>query len=259
MGRILRDHLVEDGHDVRAWTRSTGTPDELREAVAGAETIVTVLFGPDAVRETVVEGGLPIERGALWVDVTTVAPADASAFGAWAVDRGVDYVHSPVVGSLEPARRRALGVFLGGEAGAVSRAREVVRWGDPQKVREFDTPAEAATAKLIANLALGIAMEGVVEALRLGRSNGLDTARVLDTLGLTMLAGFAAVKGPLVAADSFADTQFSADLLAKDSRLMLASSGSGLPAVEALLRRLEAASAAGRGDEDFAVVAALPE
>ncbi|RKS72544.1 3-hydroxyisobutyrate dehydrogenase [Motilibacter peucedani] len=259
MGRIMRDHLVEDGHSVRSWTRSQGTRDELRSTVEGADVVVTVLFGPDAVRETVLEGDLPLRAGALWVDVTTVSPADATAFAQWAGEHGVRYVHSPVVGSLEPARRRALGVFLGGEADAVAAARQVVTWGDPEKVREFATPAQASAAKLIANLALGVAMEGVVEALRLGGSNELQTGQVLDVLGLTMIAGLAAVKGPLVASGEFTDTQFSADLLAKDARLMKASTGAPLPALEAVLRRLEAASAAGRGDEDFAVVAALPE
>ncbi|MDT4894472.1 MAG: hypothetical protein QOE97_3507 [Pseudonocardiales bacterium] len=267
MGTELATHLVTDGHEVTVWNRSAAATAPLvqrgataatsaADAVEGATAVVTVLFGPDAVREVVVEAGLPIPSGALWLDVTTVAPSDAAAFGEWSDGRGVSFVHGPVVGSLAPARNRALGVLLGGAPEAVDRAREIAVWADPEKVRTFDTPAQAAAGKLIANLALGVSMQAVVEALRVGGSNAMSTGQVLSTLELTAIAGLVGMKAESLRTGEFGDTQFSADLLAKDVRLMLHSSDAPLPAVTSVGESLRRASRAGRGGDDFAVIAA---
>ena len=86
MGRELVPHLIDAGHRVTAWNRSPGPAEAIgrrgariastaAEAVDGAEAVVSVLFGPETVREVIVDGGLPWRPGALWIDVTTVAPA----------------------------------------------------------------------------------------------------------------------------------------------------------------------------------------
>ncbi|WP_345761154.1 NAD(P)-dependent oxidoreductase [Diaminobutyricibacter sp. McL0608] len=267
MGRELVVHLIDAGHEVTVWNRSAPAAEEIgargatvaqsaAAAVADAEVVVTALFGPDTVREVVVNAGLPFASSALWIDVTTVAPGDAAAFAAWASDADVRYVHSPVIGSLAPARAGRLAVLVGGEADAAKEAAGIVSvWSDPDKLRMVDSAPKAATGKLIANLALAVSMEGVVEALRLGHSNGLSTEDVLSTLALTTLAPLAAFKGDVIRDRSFDDTQFSVDLLLKDTRLMIASSRSPLPTVSVVHEALEDASRDDRGAKDIAVLA----
>jgi len=267
MGRELVPHLIDAGHRVTAWNRSPEPAEAIgrrgariassaADAVDGAQAVVTVLFGPDAVRETVIEAGLPIPAGALWIDVTTVAPADATDFAAWADRAGVRYVHSPVVGSLAPARAGGLAVLIGGAHDAAREARSVVSlWADPDKIRTFDAPEKAASAKLVANLALAISMEALSETLRLGTAGGLSTEEVLSVLPLTTIAPIAAMKGPVVASGDFGDTQFSAALLAKDLRLMLATADTPLPAAALVAAELQRAVDAGHGEEDFSVIA----
>jgi 3-hydroxyisobutyrate dehydrogenase len=58
----------------------------------------------------------------------------------------------------------------------------------------------------------------------------------------------------MIGSRDFDDTQFSVDLLAKDARLVLASTAASMPAVQATLETLDAARAAGRGDSDISVV-----
>lgn len=268
MGRELAAHVLAAEHELTVWNRTASAAEGLVQrgarlgstaarAVAGADAVITVLFGPDAVRDVVIDADLPIRPDALWIDVTTVAPADANAFATWAGERQVRYVHSPVIGSLGPARARALGVLLGGAAGVVEAARPIVSlWADPERLREYDSPAKAATGKLVANLSLAVAIQGVVEALRLGHSGGLSTDEVLATLDRTPLSIMKDLKGDSIRSGRFGDTQFSADLLNKDTRLMLHSSVYPLPATTAASESLEAARRAGRGGEDFAVVAA---
>jgi 3-hydroxyisobutyrate dehydrogenase len=106
MGREMAAHLIADRHDVTVWNRTPAATVPLldlgaraattpSDAVDNAEVVVTALFGPDAVREVVVDAGLPIARGALWVDATTISPADATSFDAWAKSQGIAYVHPP--------------------------------------------------------------------------------------------------------------------------------------------------------------------
>ncbi|MHA7239510.1 NAD(P)-dependent oxidoreductase [Arthrobacter sp. TMS1-12-1] len=266
MGHELGAHLLRAGHDVTAWNRTASAVDALRnagatradsaqEAVQGADVVMTVLFGPDTVREVVLSGlGIPAE--AVWLDVTTVSPEDAREFADYATAAGVRYVHGPVIGSLAPARAGTLGVLLGGTEGDVDVVEPLAAlWGDAGRLRRVATPADAATGKLLANLALGVTLQGLVEALRLGRANGLDAAAVLDLLEGTGLAPIAGMKGPVITGGTFSDTQFSADLLAKDARLMLRATPDPLPAVTAVLQSLTDAQRAGAGDDDIAVVA----
>lgn len=267
MGYELAVHLLAAGHQLTVWNRTASATDQIvaggaiaaatpQAAVDDASIVLTVLFGPDAVREVVMAPEpLSFAQGAVWVDVTTVAPADAAQFHSWADERGIRYVHSPVVGTLAPARAGLLGVLLGGDAAGVEVALPVVTlWADPERIRVVDTPAAAATGKLIANLALGVGLQGLVEALRLGAANDLGPDEVLSMLDKTALGWVAGFKGDMIRSGGFEDTQFSADLLAKDARLMVNSSVAALPAVTALLGSLTTAQEAGHGDDDIAVI-----
>ncbi|MGH1522764.1 NAD(P)-dependent oxidoreductase [Leifsonia sp. L25] len=267
MGRELVPHLIDAGHTVTVWNRSPEPAETIgrrgahvaasaADAVAAAGTVVSVLFGPEAVRETLLDPDLPWRPGTLWIDVTTISPADAAEFADRATALGIRYVASPVVGSLAPARAGKLAVLVGGEHDAVREAKRVVGlWADQEKLRTFDSPAAATAAKLVANLALAISMEALSESLRLGRAAGLSDDEVLATLSLTAIAPLAAMKGPLVTAGDYDDAQFTADALAKDARLMLATADVPLPAVALVAAELQRAIDAGQGEKDFSVIA----
>ncbi|NRQ48676.1 NAD(P)-dependent oxidoreductase [Aeromicrobium stalagmiti] len=268
MGRELVLHIIDAGHDVTVWNRSperaralepkgVRVADSAADAVAGAELVVTTLFGPDTVRDVVLRGELPFAEGATWVDITTVAPSDATELAAWAAEHGVAYAHSPVIGSLAPARARQLGVLLGGTKAATDVALPVVSlWADPDRLHVLDDAARAATGKLVANLALAVSLQGLAEALRLGRGGGLTTDEVLAQVqDKTMLQAIAGMKGDLVRGGDFSDAQFSVNALAKDLGLMLQTTAEPLPAVEAAAASLRAEIESGHGEDDVAAIA----
>jgi len=247
MGTQLGRHLLAAGHELRVWNRT-------EEAVQGAEAVVTVLFGPPAVRDTVFGPNL-LAEGTLWLDVSTVGPEDADRFGAAAREHGVRYVAAPVLGSMVPAENGELGVLLGGAAADVAAARELaLLWGDPEKIREFGTAREAAAGKLVANLALAVAIEGVAEALQLASDTGLDRDVTLALLAGSVLAPAVAAKKRQLSERDFDEPEFTADALHKDMELIL-SSTLGLHAVQAAHDALESAQQDGRGGEDFSVIA----
>lgn len=267
MGRELARHILAAGHDVRVFNRTAESARELIlagatavptavDAVIGADVVVSVLFGPDAVRELIVDAELAIPSEALWIDVTTIAPDDADAFAAWAASRQVRYVHSPVLGSLAPARAGTLGVLLGGAADAVDAATSITSlWADPTRIHHFGTAGQAAAAKLLVNLGLAVATEALGEALRLGKSAGLTDQAVLTVLEKTPLAGIVAAKGQALTERTFEDAQFTVDALHKDARLALAATPHSLPALAVAAESLARQQAMGRGHWDFSVMA----
>lgn len=296
MGTELALHLLAD-HELTVWNRTASRTERLAEAgagvaatpaeaVEGAEVVVSSLFGPDAVRETITGPSL-ITEGVPWVDTTTVSPADAEEFAA-AVPT---YVGVPVIGTLGPARAGKLGVYVGTPDGALRDQvlALVAPWADPDRLRGVDSAAKAATGKLLANLALAVSAQGLREALALGEATGTPAEDVLDMLGSTGLAFIARMKGPFVRGERGTEGgDFTADAIAKDARLMIdtveaaagsstgtgSSDGSGsadgsdnaddsdgtsrpgsdLPAVKAALASLDAEIEAGHGDHDFSTI-----
>ncbi|UVY83932.1 NAD(P)-binding domain-containing protein [Brachybacterium sp. NBEC-018] len=280
MGTELARHLLTE-HELTVWNRTAARTAPLAEAgarvaptaaeaVDGAELIVTSLFGPAAVRETVLAPGL-VPAGVPWVDTTTVSPADADDFAA-AVPT---YVAVPVVGTLGPARAGALGVYVGTADDAL---REqvldlVAPWADPERLRGVASARAAATGKLLANLALAVSAQGLREALALGAAAGVSDEETLDMLGSTGLAFIAGMKGSFVRGERGTEGgDFTADAIAKDARLMIdtvasasdgatgadgadgSRPGADLPALRGALASLEAEIAAGHGDHDFSTV-----
>lgn len=288
MGTELARHLLAENQLV-VWNRTRERTRALeeagarvaataRDAVDGADVVVTSLFGPDAVRETVIEPGL-IPAGLTWVDTTTVSPEDAREFAA-AVP---GYVAVPVVGTLGPARAGRLGVYVGTaeDARRAEVERLVAPWADAERLVGVDSAEKAAAAKLLANLALAVSAQGLREALALGESCGIEPAETLDLLGSTGLAFIAGMKGPFVRGErEVTDGDFTVDAIAKDARLMLATVGAGddpagrdtgasagtstiepaadgapsLPAVAAALASLQERQDAGQGDADFSAI-----
>ena len=95
MGVAMAAHVLDAGHELHVWNRTPGRAAALveagaveaaspEEAVRGADAVVLMLFGPPSVREVLpaVVAGAP--EGALLINATTVAPADAREFAATA-------------------------------------------------------------------------------------------------------------------------------------------------------------------------------
>lgn len=272
MGTELARHLLAD-HEVRVWNRTPERAVPLVDAgaalaaspaaaVDGADAVITSLFGPAAVRETVIDANL-IPAGVPWLDTTTVSPADAEEFAS-AVP---SYIGVPVIGTLGPARSGSLGVYVGTPDDHLrSVALDLVApWADPDRLRAVPSARQAATGKLLANLALAVSAQGLREALALGEACGASESEVIEMLSFTGLAFIAGMKGPFVRGErSTEGGDFTANAIAKDARLMIdtveaaederARPGGDLPALRGALASLDAEIDAGHGEDDFSTI-----
>ncbi|HCM80144.1 MAG TPA: hydroxyacid dehydrogenase [Corynebacterium stationis] len=262
MGSELALHVMKS-HEVTVWNRTPERAQPLVDegaqladspaaAVDGAEVIITSLFGPDDIREVVISQHL-IPQGVTWIDTTTVSPEAAREF-ADAVD---SYVHAPVVGSLIPARNGELGVYVGTPDDARREvALEIARpWAGENKLIGVDSAAKAATGKLLANLALSVTAQGVLEALALGEAEGLGEEETLKMLDITGLAFMKNMKAPFILGErETAPGDFTVDALCKDSKLMVDTAKQEMPAVQAAIKNFERQQELGHGDEDFSSI-----
>jgi 3-hydroxyisobutyrate dehydrogenase len=265
MGVPLAAHLARAGHELTVWNRTPGKAGPVLElgahearsvadAVSGAEVVVLVLFGPDAVRAVLPEVTKHAPE-ALVLDVSTIGPEAAHEFARACAESGLRYVDAPVAGSVGPATAGTLGVFLGGSAADVAQARPLVElWGDPERIVHVGAVGTASALKLVMNQGLGVVAAGLGEALRLGRDLGLDRDLMLAVLSKGAYGWYLDQKLPLVSAGDFSGTTFSLDLLAKDLTLAVKAADSDLEVTRAALDQAHRTLDAGHSGEDYSAI-----
>lgn len=208
MGSRMAANLLGAGHELTVWNRTAATAAAWAadhpgaavaatpaEAAAGAELVITmVVDGPDV--EAVLLGrdgaATAAAPGALFVDMSTIAPAAAEALGARLAERGLGFLDAPVTGSSPAAATGTLTIMVGGDDADVARAmpafeamgrliRHVGPRGHGQRVKLVNNAVAIANTitagqALLAGKALGVDLDALVEVL----SGGAAGSVVLD-------------------------------------------------------------------------------
>lgn len=257
MGSRMATRLVAAGHKVTVWNRTRARADALAgadvaatpaEAAAGADVVITMLTGPDAV-EAVVHGpdgaAAAMRPGSVLVEMSTIGPTAAARLQR--LPEGVGLVDAPVGGSVGMAERGELAIFTGGADADVAAVTPVLeRLGT---VRRCGGPGSGAAAKLVAITAVvsGVALLGELRAV--GATLGLP---VELTEGI--LAG-----GPLsivVERARGTGSHYAVELAAKDLGLTL--DHADAPLARAALTRLRTALPELAG-QDLSALAGNPD
>jgi 3-hydroxyisobutyrate dehydrogenase len=277
MGAAMALRLLDSGHDVSVWNRSTEKTKPLvdagaklattaRELASGAELIITMLTDAEALDATyggsdgLLAGNV---AGKLFVEMSTVRPQAEETLAALVRERRAAIVDCPVGGTVAPARDGKLLGFVGGEAADVARAKPVL---DQlcRRVEHVGPLGSGARMKLTINLPLIVYWQALGEALVLAKSLGLDPARMVDILtdssgGANVLK----VRGPAVIealnGNEVAPVTFDVDSIRKDLRAMIEEGnalGVRLPVTALTLACFDEAAADGLGPKDAAAIPA---
>jgi 3-hydroxyisobutyrate dehydrogenase len=122
MGRPMAGHLAKAGFQVRSYdARTKGTCASLREAVSGADFLVTMLPDGRAVRQVVLASLPHLARNALVIDTSSSDPADIRALSS-----KIDLVDAPVSGAVVGARAASLTFMVGGTTANFRKARPLL-------------------------------------------------------------------------------------------------------------------------------------
>ena len=268
MGTPMAMRLLQAGHEVTVWNR---TPDRARaladagatvagspaEAGAGAAFAITMLATPEALTEVVLgEHGLigALGPGQVYIDMSTVGPHTIRLIADRLPD--VSVVDAPVRGSVGQAADGRLEIFVGASDEEFKRVRPIL---EPLgSVGHVGGPGAGAAMKLIANLALGVSIAAVGEALALGMALGLGRAPLLDMLEGSQLGPV--VRGKRANIDSgHYPPNFKLRHAAKDLRLVIEAAAAfnrDLKVSAAARTWLDAGVERGAADLDYSAVVA---
>ena len=184
MGLPMAQRLLAAGHPLTVWARRPEAMASLRDAGAAVAAtpedlacrcacVVTMVGGPtdvDALHARLMPAAMP---GTLFIDMSTAAPATAGAAQDRAARHGHTALDAPVTGGVAGAQRGTLTAFVGGEPGALARARPLLELLC-QRLVPCGAAGSGYRTKLVNQTLMAGALMGVADGLRLARAAGLQ-------------------------------------------------------------------------------------
>ena len=256
-----RTHETAEAWAAEHGGRAAASPREVAER---SDVVITMVVDGDQVEalllgeDGAVEGARP---GTLFVDMSTIGPAEARRIGAEVAARGHAFVDAPVTGSAPRAEAGTLTIMAGGSEEDMARARPALEaMGETiVHVGELGTGQQV---KVLSNAVSAANCATLAQALVAGRRAGVD----LEAL-LTVMAGGSAnstmlqLKGRPMLEHDFTPL-FKLEHMLKDVRLCLEetrAAGAAFPAAALAGELYAAAAGRGLGDQDFAAVLEVVE
>ncbi len=214
MGLPMAVNLLKAGHQVTGFNRSQGKIDQLvsaggagapgtAEAVKDADVIITMVPDSQDV-EAVVSGPDGVfanaQKGAYWVDCSTIRPDVSVQLAVAAQKAGIKALDAPVSGGETGAIEGNLSIMVGGETADVDAVRPVLEAvgstvvhvgpsGSGQTVKATNQLIVAGTIELLAEALVFLEAHSVdTQAAIKVLAGGLAGSRVLDRKAASMIA-----------------------------------------------------------------------
>ncbi len=266
MGKPMAKNLLKAGFAVTVRDRFRPPVDELvsdgataadsaRGCSEGVDAIVTML--PDSLdseevilgEQGVLEGA---GRGAVVIDMSSIAPAMSQKIAQACEEKGVDFLDAPVSGGEPGAIAGQLAIMVGGKADVFARAEPIFRVVGKSHVLCGGYGA-GNTTKLANQIIVAANIEAVGEALVLARKAGLDPSVVFEAIrGGLAGSNVLNAKAPMMIEGNFAPG-FRIRLHQKDLNNALLTGkelGVPLPVTSLVQQMIGALVNNGKGDQD---------
>jgi 2-hydroxy-3-oxopropionate reductase len=275
MGGPMAANLVRAGFDVIGYNRSSARTDRLVEvggraaatvpdAVRDSEFIISCLpDSPDVERVALGADGVIANARprALYIDMSTIAPATAVKVAEAGRVRGVGVLDAPVSGGEKGAVDGILSIMVGGDAADLETARPVLQAMGTTIVHVGDAGA-GQTVKAANQLLCATAIEAVAEAVVFLEAHSVDPTVALRALA-GGLAGSAVIdrRAPDMVARNFRPG-FRVNLHHKDMGIVIAAArkaGVNIPLGALAAQLIGVLEAQGHGELDNTVLLRLVE
>ena len=271
MGAPMARNVARGGHRVRAFDLDLAAVDGLADAgierassaadaARDVDILITMLPNSSHVEQAAfgADGfAAVLPRGALYIDMSTIAPATTDAIAARMAEAGIAMVDAPVGRQQSHAVAGKLLIMAGGAAEHVERARAILSlMGDT--IIHCGAVGTGSRMKIVNNY-MSIALNSLAaEALVLAERSGLDPDLARQVmLGTVAGQGHFGTTYPAKVLRGDLAPGFMIDLAMKDLRLALDLAESlNAPAETgtAAQTAYESARSAGRGREDWTAV-----
>ena len=277
MGSRQAANLRRAGFDLTVYNRTRSTAEQWaqehgahvaagpREVAERADVVISMVVDGDQVEAALLgepDGAVHGAReGALFVDMSTIAPTQTRAIGARLAERGVAFLDAPVTGSAPKAADGTLTIMAGGEDADFERARPLLE-AMGELVLHVGPLGQGEMVKVINNAVAAVNCVVVAQALLVGRRTGVDVDKLVEVMGAgsggsTILSLKA---GPMLEHDF--TPLFKLAHMLKDVRLCLdegQAAGVPFPAAAAARELYSAGLSRELADQDFAAVLEVVE
>jgi 3-hydroxyisobutyrate dehydrogenase-like beta-hydroxyacid dehydrogenase len=193
MGLPMARRLLQAGLPLTVWNRSRAKADPLAaegaqvadsaaQAVREADAVITMLEHGGVVHEVLFAQGVAaaMPAGSLFIDMSSIQPAQAREHGKALAERGVAALDAPVSGGTLGAQAGTLAIMAGGDAADFARAAPVL--APLGRAVHVGPTGAGQLAKLANQMIVGITIGAVAEALLLAERGGADPAKVREAL-----------------------------------------------------------------------------
>ena len=256
MGTAMATRLVEAGHEVVVWNRSSAAVDKLvaHGATAASTAAEALAAGPSfsmlandhAADEVLSEDNLR-NVSSFHVNMASVSPACAKKLSERASGLGVAYLAAPVLGRPAVAEAGKLNILAGGPANTIAAAQEFF---DVMGVRTWpmgDAPEVANLVKVAVNYNIIHALQALSESVALVENSGVAASDFVELLSNTLFGGVVYQGyGNIIASRQYLPAGFTLELGLKDLSLAEGAArenGTSLPSAPVLREVFEKALA----------------
>ncbi|GGB26424.1 2-hydroxy-3-oxopropionate reductase [Puia dinghuensis] len=246
---------------VAAGARSFPTPAAIAQ---NSDVVITMLpDSPEVVEVVSGKNGVlaGIRQGALFIDMSTIAPATARNVYAWMQEKGVEALDAPVSGGQTGAEAGTLSIMAGGADPAFQRALPLLQTMG-KNIVHIGGPGAGQMTKACNQMIVGMTIQAVAEAFTLARKAGVDLEKMREAL----LGGFAQSRILDLHGQRIIDRNFSPGfkikLHRKDMNIALAAGKEfavPLYGTAQVAAHMDALLAQGKGESDHSAIALLME
>ncbi|KXX62423.1 NAD(P)-dependent oxidoreductase [Rhodococcus sp. LB1] len=258
---LVYNRTRSTAEDFAASTEGVEVADNLREAAAAAEVVVTMLADETALR-TVYEGPEGLLAG--WspnkvaVDMGTTGPVGIAWLAQAVGLAGGSAIDSPVSGAVKAAETAGLTLMVGGPAEVVEHVRPLLE-SMSAAIYHLGPVGSGSVMKLAVNNVIFALGQAISESLVLAERSGIDRAAAYEVFCNSAIAAPMVVyrKDNYVNPDT-STAQLALTLAAKDLRLTTALAEkvhAHMPLMKVNLDTTVEAIESGLGDQDMAAVA----
>ena len=246
MGFPMAGHLAAKGHEVTVYNRSAAkaaawsakhggrTAATPRDAATGAAFVMACVGNDDDLRAvcTGPDGAFAgMERGAVFVDHTTVSAAVTRELAGLAGEVGLGYVDAPVSGGQAGAENGVLSVMCGGDEAAYAAAEPVIA-AYARICRRLGPVGAGQLAKMVNQICIAGLVQGLSEGLHFAERAGLDIEAVVEVISQGAAGSWQMVNRHKTMKEGKFDYGFATDWMRKDLGICLATAnetGASLP------------------------------
>jgi 3-hydroxyisobutyrate dehydrogenase-like beta-hydroxyacid dehydrogenase len=268
MGTAIAALLLDKGHSLTVWNRTASAAKTLTDrgaksaetptaAVQSADIVFTMLTDDSAAESVLFDQGTlaAIPANAIHISLSTISVALADRLEAAHAEHHQRFLSVPVFGRPNVAAEGKLWLAIAGDSAVIEEVLSLLAFISRGHTVVGPRPSQANAVKVAGNFMITSIIASLSEAFTVAESHGIDPAIFLETVNSALFqSAFVSNYGKFMI-DPPQNPGATIKLGAKDTRLFreaAESSHTPTPLGDLYQQHMQAAIAAGRGDEDWA-------